>query len=194
MRTRFFAEEHDPREFITPDHHRVKLLAAQLGHDLWRCYDWVCRNVEYPPGPAISLDMHSIKAFGRHSPILKDVVYEFWEFPAEVLGWSLDGRGIADCEGSSFLLVSLARNFLGPGEVYAALGTIRGHGHAWVRVLRRGQWYILETTHDKPSPLWSLLEGEPYRLEAYFNDREAREIVPGAFIMTGKRGKLTKLK
>lgn len=194
VRIRFGNEEHRVTEFVTPHHHQVQWLAKQLKYDVQSCYNWVTVNVNYPR----SSDRHSLQAFGGiipFGPKLSFSAREFWQFPAETLGWMNQDGAIEDCDGSSILLCSMLRCFVPEDSVYVAVGGHHGIDHAWVRYQEGGRWYVLESTLDKPFPLHSLPEDSfgntpgPYNLYAYFNDKESVEVIPGSFTKLNARKK-----
>lgn len=91
----------DLREYITPLDPDVQKVLFETGYDLTRCLDFVCKNLGY--------ELH---------------LREFFRFPYETLRL---GKG--DCKDTTFVFVSLVRNF-DPG-VLAVLGTYWGFPHAW---------------------------------------------------------------
>lgn len=188
VRIRFGNEEHRVTEFVTPDHHQVQWLVKQLGSNVQACYNWVCMNVNYPR----SSDRHSLQAFGGllpFGPALSFSTHEFWQFPAETLGWMRNGSTIEDCDGASILLCSMLRCFVPEDQVYVGIGGYHSIDHAWVRYQENGRWYVLESTLDKPFPAYSMPEVSPYNLYCYFNDTESIELVPGSFASLSKRKK-----
>lgn len=188
VRIRFGAEEHRVTEFVTPDHHQVQWLAKKLRYNVQACYNWVCMNVNYPRAS----DRHSLQAFGGllpFGPRLSLSTDEFWQFPAETLGWMGPTGAIEDCDGSSILLCSMLRCFIPENRVYVGIGGFDTIDHAWVRYEENGQWYVLESTLDKPFPMYAITEKSPYNLYCYFNDSESIEIVPGSFSSLSARRK-----
>ncbi len=183
VKVRFGNEVHDVRAFVTPEHLDVQRLAELLHHDAAECYAWVCRNVIYPTNFS---DRHQISAFTRSfvlgGPFFNISADEFWQFPAETLGWRRQGRKtMEDCDGTAILLCSLLRTFKPASDVYVGVGGMSEIDHAWVRLKHGGQWYVLESTLDEPAPLYSIPERHPYNLACYFNDVDSVELVPGAF-------------
>lgn len=176
---RFGGEHLDIREFITPNTPSVQEAVAELpkdGDPVWNCWDWVCKNIQYPPICAGAQDYHEKISFLRSNPILRTPVKhsrqldDFWELPWEVL----DPPRYGDCEGSSVVLVSMLRNFLSTKDVYCAVGTYQGHGHAWVTVNDVVKWYTLDTTISKAKPnrFSAVIEGSPYIPFIRFNDQD----------------------
>lgn len=187
VRIRFGNEERRVTEFITPHHHQVQWLANKLG-DVQSCYNWVCVNVNYPRAS----DRHSMQAFGGTLPFGPKLSFktdEFWQFPAETIGWMNGSGAIEDCDGSSILLCSMLRCFIPEDRVYVGIGGFNTIDHAWVRYRENGRWYVLESTLDKPFPMYSILEKSPYNLYCYFNDRESVELIPGSFASLSARKK-----
>lgn len=175
---RFGGEHLDIREFITPSTPSVKEVLKSIpqnGNVVWACWDWVCRNISYPPAPNRIQDYHEKISFLNGNPIVRMPlkrsvnVYDFWELPWEVL----DPPRYGDCEGSAMLLVSMLRNHLSPGEVYCTIGTYEGSGHAWVTVVSGGSRYTLDTTKPQAAPggALSIAEDDPYVPYIRFNDQ-----------------------
>ncbi|MBA7669379.1 hypothetical protein ES703_77509 [subsurface metagenome] len=71
------------RDFVQPHCPDVVAVYSQIGPDVWRCLDWVCRNISY-----------------------RRDVGEWWSTPQETIN-----RGTGDCEDSAILTCSLLRNF-----------------------------------------------------------------------------------
>jgi hypothetical protein len=188
VRVRFANELHWVTEFVTPSHPHVQSRAEALRHDIAQCYFWVSDYVLYPL--CAHADEHEMFAFKN---MLHLKAKEYWQFPAETLGW-MDHNGwcYEDCDGQAILLCSLLRTFLPATDVYVGLGGRFELEHAWVRIRKNGIWYVLDTTLDEVLPLWSIYEKNPYNLYAYFNDQEAVEVVKGTFaiLYEGVRGSL----
>ena len=176
---RFGGEHLDIREFITPNTPSVQEALAEVpdnGDRIWDCWDWVCRNVAYPPVCGGSQDYHEKISFLRGCPVVRvpvkrsQRVHDFWELPWEVL----DPPRYGDCEGSSVVLVSMLRNILPPNQIYCSIGTHTGYGHAWVTVNVGSHWYTLDTTikRAKPDGVNSVIEDDPYIPYLRFNDQE----------------------
>lgn len=177
------------REFVLPGGTMVAeaLEGISAGADgqeglIWRCWDWVCREIKYPPLPYP--DYHREEAFLRgislpwlgFMPIKRSTKYEFWQFPFE----TIDHR-LGDCEDTSILLCSLLRNPLSADEVHVAVGTYAGYGHGWIRLVKDGEKYVIETTLAQafPKGTYQVLELPPYRPLLYFNDKQAFEVNGG---------------
>ena len=151
-------------------------------HDVWLCWDWVCRQVAYPPYRDLILaDWHKEGAFLQHRlfytrQIKKRAAYDFWQYPFETLEFPQMG----DCEDTSFLLASMLLNILPPGEVWVCVGLWGiGFGHAWVSLLNGGTRYVLETTIDEAPPFqanpYRVLEEYPYTPMLWINPQEVVE-------------------
>ena len=148
----------DIRSFVTPFDSAVLEVYSQIGPDAWQCLDFVCRYVTY-----------------------KRELGEMWQFPSETLALT-EG----DCEDSTFLFVSLARNFA--PNVWAILGDYQGFGHAW----GAQNGFIYETTYTLARPVPDPQDYCPY---VYFSDQEVVELWPGALgeVFELKRDEATKL-
>ncbi len=196
-----FGDLYDIREFITPNNLAVRRLTESLvrGKDteeekVLACWKWVVEEIDYPldergqnsdacillsfyTGPGadnIGAIARSIRRNGLANFRLRLGQEDFWQLPAEVLGWrNAQGRLMDDCEGSSVALASMLRYFA--DDVYAHLGTVEGYGHCWV------EWrgHILETTLDRlpgsgNANIMDIIRSQSphaYRSDARFNDR-----------------------
>jgi len=126
-------------EYITPLDPEVQKVLSETGYDLTRCLDFVCKNLGY--------ELH---------------FREFWRFPCETLR-----RGKGDCKDTTFVFVSLVRNF-DPG-VWAVLGTYLGSSHAWGA---KGN-IIYETLYTSARPVFDTWKYLPFYM---FNNQEAIEV------------------
>lgn len=194
-----FGDLYDIREFITPNNIAVRELTEQLirgmrteEEKVLACWKWVVEEIDYPvddkgqnSDACILLAYYTgagaddVNAIGRAIAKtglsgfnLKIGQADFWQMPAEVLGWrNAAGRRMDDCEGSSVLLVSMLRCFT--DEAYAHLGTVGNYGHCWVKW--RGN--VLETTLDRLPSGKNIIEivGNQfpynYYTDAWFNDK-----------------------
>ncbi len=188
VQRRLFGEVRDVREFIQPDSAVVVALARtlpdtgdnrQLLYDAWRA---VRARIRYPARQPYDLFTASTvvasgggcKAFEDYAFERTDTALDYWMFPAESLA-----VGIDDCEGSTFAVVSVLRNFFAPDQVWATLGTMGNQGHAWATLVddAGGPW-TLEATR---SPETARLEPEakPYTPYLRFNDQVVLELRPG---------------
>jgi transglutaminase-like putative cysteine protease len=193
VRKRCFGEERDIREFVQPWSLPVQELAEglrrpTLEETITSCWDWVARNIAYPPGPLEKMDRHTREAFLAPSRLLvlpnlpgfRSTVYDHWGFPAETLA-----LGMGDCDDSAVLLTSLLRNFLPEDRVFATAGLFgRWGGHVWVSAYGSGA-FVLEATLSEalPGP-WVIPEEEPYFPIIRFNDRRVVEVseLPEGFL------------
>ncbi len=155
---RYPGQWNDIRDFVQPANPDVVSIYHQYGPDYWSLFDFVCRNIDY-----------------------RRDIGEFWQTPSEVL------RGWGDCEDTSILLTSLIRAGGSP-DIYVALGSYQGLGHAWCQY--RGE--ILESTFTQAR---SVSDPEHYDLYCLFNDQEVIELWPGALaeIFEVRREEATKL-
>lgn len=155
---RFGNELLDVREYIRPNTYMVEELVARTSfrspEEAWR---WVINNIAYPAG-----DGHTLSAYGGS---LSYSTLDYWETPSEVLR-----SRVADCEGRSFLLVSILRRVFPGIEAYATVGYYAGYGHVWVSIYNGG-WTVMETTADPPvnGPIPEVL---PYSPLFRFNERD----------------------
>lgn len=185
VQARFGDEQNDVREFIWPTAYAVQWTLAQIAErhqrsavyparlrDLW---EWQLANIAYPPGGRGRLDYHAMQAY-RRPGLLGSLFaakaytsFDFWPYPGEVLR-----DRMADCAGSTFLVVSLARAALPGLPLYATVGTYEGQGHVWGSLRGQdGRWYVVETTLSEPiRPSDAIVEQEPYRASFRFNERE----------------------
>jgi len=193
VQKRCFGEVRDIREFVQPWSLPVQELAKSLRRPtleqtITACWDWVARNIDYPPGPLEKMDRHCREAFLAPSrllvlpnlPAFRSTVYDHWGFPAETLA-----LGMGDCDDSATLLASLLRNFLPEDKVFATAGLFgRWGGHVWVSAYGSGA-FVLEATLSEalPGP-WVIPEEEPYIPFIRFNDRRVVEVreMPEGFL------------
>jgi len=67
VRKRYGSEERDVREFVDPQTPAVTDIASALPADreayVRRAWEWVVRNIDYPPGPSSLADRHYQEAF-----------------------------------------------------------------------------------------------------------------------------------
>jgi transglutaminase-like putative cysteine protease len=191
---RCFGEERDIREFVQPWSLPVQELAESLRRPtleetITASWDWVARNIDYPPGPLEKMDRHYREAFLSagvkglvlpNMPGFRSTVYDHWGFPAETLA-----LGMGDCDDAAVLLCSLLRNFLPEDRVFATAGLFgRWGGHVWVSAYGSGS-FVLEATLSEalPGP-WVIPEEEPYIPIIRFNDRRVVEVgeLPQGFL------------
>lgn len=177
-------------EFITPLNPAVKVVAASIkssnpDNTIWAAWDWVCRNVEYPPrADNANFEITSRSRFICGFPLSHtcDKVTnntDFWQFPFETLAIPRYG----DCDDKAFALTSILIYLGCRGTIACCVGTYLDSGHAWVDIKNPAdnKWYVLETTAScaNQSGLYSVLDQEPYESLIKFDDEWADEIQPG---------------
>jgi len=112
------------RFYVTPKDPLVLNTVNIIGKDVDALYSWVADNIRY----VNDSDAHGVR--------------EFWQLPYETL--NLTG---GDCEDQAFLLCSLIRaSSVSADDIFVALGTVDGTGHAWVILKTIGGWRVLEPT------------------------------------------------
>ncbi len=134
-------ERHSIKEFVTPEQIMVREALKGIGNNIWDCWDWVCRQIQYPNHSGRMFDYHSQNIFGMKQIVANG---EYFQLPFQTLV-----ARIGDCLDKSAVLASYLRNFMTGGEVFVSLGTFSGDreiDHAWVTALVDGKWHILETT------------------------------------------------
>ncbi len=167
----FFREGRWLTEWVTPDAMEVQELYRQLTKDypdrvdrIKAIHDWVSREIKYKPYIKATLWVEGKSSSSSDA----------WLPP------SLTRRiGIGNCANTSFLLASLLRNELDPGEVHVVLGNLHNGkpgGHAWVQVKIEEQAYIVESTcPDLPALVYASVATR-YEPVHYFNDKTAYAI------------------
>lgn len=184
VRKRFGDEWTDVREFIRPRDFMVQDLIASRRSwsvdDVWR---WVTRNIRYPPGNPITLDLHRLQAFtsplplvGAFLPGMSYSTIEYWEFPAETLR-----DRMADCEGSAGLMTSMLRALFPRLEAHSTVGWFEDFGHVWVSIREGGRRRIYDTTlppDELPFPPPFEDEARAYEPLFRFNEAEVLLEVP----------------
>lgn len=155
---RYPGQWNEIREFVQPNNPDVIAIYSQIGPDIWSCLDFVCRNISY-----------------------RRDIGEWWSLPVETLA-----RATGDCEDSTFVFVSLARNF--DPNVWAVLGSYQGYGHSWASE----NGFIYETTYTEAR---AVPDPEAYEPMVMFNELEVFEIYPGALreVFELRRNEATKL-
>lgn len=180
VRKRFGEEYTDVRDFVRPRDFMVRQVVK--GRDDWtpeRMWRWVVESIRYPAGSPRTLDLHLMAAFSSPVPVLgwllpfrRYVTRDFWEFPAEVLR-----DGMADCEGSAALLVSMLRCQWPTFPAYVSVGYFREFGHVWVSVPSGSDWQIWDTTLGYvPSPPPVERTAPEYRVLFRYNEREVVQV------------------
>lgn len=167
----FFGEGRWLTEFVTPDAMEVQELYRQLTKDypdrvdrIKVIHDWVSREIKYKPYIKSTLWVEGKSSSNR----------DVWLRP------TLTRRiKVGNCANTSFLLASLLRNELDPGEVHVVLGNLHNGkpgGHAWVQVKLDEQAYIVESTcPDLPAMVHASVATR-YEPVHYFNDKTAYAI------------------
>src|SRR5690606_5567068 len=88
-----------------------------------------------------------------------------------------------DCEGMTFLLVSMIRNRFPHVPVYATVGFYQGYGHVWTSIQRGGDWLILEATLSRmPEYIPTEREAPEYEPVFRFNDRGVIVVTPELYV------------
>jgi len=167
----FFHEGRWLTEWVTPDAMEVQELYRQLTKDypdrvdrIKAIHDWVSREIIYKPYIKATLWVEGKSSSSSDA----------WLPP------SLTRRiKIGNCANTSFLLASLLRNELDPGEVHVVLGNLhngKAGGHAWVQVKLEEQAYIVESTCPDLPALVPAAVAERYEAVHFFNDKTAYAI------------------
>ncbi len=167
----FFHEGRWLTEWVTPDAMEIQALYRQLTKDypdrvdrIKAIHDWVSREIKYKPYINAKLWVEGKSSSSSDA----------WLPP------SLTRRiGIGNCANTSFLLASLLRNELDPGEVHVVLGNLHNGkkgGHAWVQVKIEEQAYIVESTCPDLPALVHASVATRYEPVHYFNDKTAYAI------------------
>ena len=126
------------RLYTTPNDDEVVKIVSKTGKDIRDLSMWIGKNIRY---------RYDKEVWGES---------EYFQLPRETIR-----IGTGDCEDMAFLLASLARA-AGHRDVYVALGTIEGTGHAWV-IYRKNTWHILEPTGEHENIYWvDLIETGSY--------------------------------
>ncbi len=160
-------------EFVTPDAMEVEELYKELvaGVDdkverIKVIHEWVGREVKYRPFIKATLIVA-----GRMSTN-KDC----WLRP------SITRRvKVGNCANKAFLVVSLLRQEMSPGDVHVVLGNLHTDkgvgGHAWAQVNIDESPYVIECTREDVPPL--IPQGQTvdrYEPILFFNDKSAYAI------------------
>ena len=167
----FFHEGRWLTEFVTPDAMEVQTLYRDLTKEypdrvdrIKVIHDWVSREIKYKPYINATLVVEGKSSSNS----------DVWLAP------SITRRiKVGNCANTSFLLASLLRNELDPGEVHVVLGNLhngKAGGHAWVQVKLDEQAYIVESTcPDLPAMVHAAV-AERYEAVHFFNDKTAYAI------------------
>ena len=168
----FFKEGRWLTEFITPDAMEVKKLYSELTKGLVAdrrarikaIHEWVSNEIKYEPFIKARLTVAGKSSSNG----------DVWLPP------SLTKQiRVGNCANKSFLLTSLLRNELSPGEVHTVLGNLyngKAGGHAWVQVKLDERAYICESTCPDLPALVPAAVAERYEAVHFFNDQTAYAI------------------
>lgn len=163
---RFAGEQHDIRDFITPNQIEILGLYEHLRQEDPRdtvalCWRYLNQYVQYPANPlGQTVDKQRLSTFG--GAFVYDQPKDYWQFPYETTArvrWAEKSgkKTLGDCADISFVLASVLRNQLGPSEVFACIGTyiVEGKpcGHAWVKFRVDLNIYYADPTHGFGKPL-----------------------------------------
>lgn len=172
VKKRFGDEWLDVREFVRPNDYMVgRVIESRNDWTIEGLWSWVLDNIQYPSGSELTLDRHTLYAF--HPGIMglgaarRYTTIDYWEFPSEVLR-----DGMADCEGSAALLVSMLRKVFPSVRSYVTVGYFEDHGHVWASILRDGNWLVLDTTLDHIPSVMPVEAGSKYVPIFRFNEQE----------------------
>jgi len=167
----FFKEGRWLTEFVTPDAMEIQELYRELTKEypdrvdrIKVIHDWVSREITYKPYIKATLRVEGISSSNS----------DVWLRP------SLTRRiKVGNCANKSFLLASLLRNELDPGEVHVVLGNLHNGkvgGHAWCQVKIDEQAYIVESTCPDLPALVHAAIATRYEPVHFFNDKTAYAI------------------
>ena len=167
----FFHEGRWLTEFVTPDAMEIKELYGQIAKGLpsraariEAIHEWVSSEVKYKPFIKARL---WVEGKSSTNP-------DVWLSP------SLTKQvKIGNCANKSFLLASLLRNELSPGEVHVVLGNLHNGnpgGHAWVQVKLNDRAFIVESTRPDVHALVPVAIADRYEAVHFFNDKTAYAI------------------
>ena len=155
------------RLYVTPKHHVIQALAAQIN------------GAEEAYNVAVQWKYLSDQKLNQ--------IAEKWLVPHEFLtdtsyhpGNPLKGDIVSDCEEQAYTLVSLMRaDGIRPEEVRVVLGEVRFAdeviGHAWVELLINGRWVALDPSYG---PYWDDAAGRLIRRRGRSFDYYASHIYP----------------
>ena len=160
-------------EFVTPDAMEVEELYKELvaGIDdkierITAIHEWVGREVKYKPFIKSTLIIEGRMSTNR----------DCWLRP------SITRRvKIGNCANKAFLVVSLLRQEISPGDVHVVLGNLHtdkgAGGHAWAQVNIEERPYIIECTReDVPALVPQGQTTDRYEPILFFNDKSAYAI------------------
>lgn len=166
----FFKEGKWLSEFITPEAMEVQDLYQKVTRDIptregrITALQQYVGNIKYKPN--ISAQMIVDGKASRNA--------DAWLSP------SITKRvNVGNCANKSFLLTSLLRNELSPGEVHCVLGNLyngKAGGHAWVQVKLQDRPFIVESTRADVPPMVLADTTDRYEAVHFFNDKSAYAI------------------
>jgi len=158
---RFAGEQHDIRDFVTPNQVEILGLYEHLKQDdpydtVELCWKYLNQYVQYPANPlGQTVDKQRLITFG--GAFIYDQPEDYWQFPYETTArvrWAAKyhQKAFGDCADVAFVMASVLRNQLGPNEVHACIGTYILHGkpagHAWVKFRIDLNIYYADPTKD----------------------------------------------
>jgi hypothetical protein len=162
----FFGEGHWLTDFITPESPDVqqayrKITSGILTSDarIEALHHYV-GNIKYKQLISGMMSVEGRVSYQR----------DLWNYPATTMK-----IGVGNCANKAFLLASLMRQELPPGEVYVALGNLYNEkpgGHAWVVLKRDGTNYIVESTRPDVPTFIDAKSADRYEPVHFFNDLE----------------------
>jgi len=175
----FFGEGKWLTDFVTPDALEVQKLHDSLTEGIYNledkllaCWEWVADEVKY-----VSFVRAKMWVNG-HSSVQND----YWQNPSQVIRTK-----IGNCSNKAFLLASLIRNDLAPGQVSVVLGNLHqppgAGGHAWLEVNFNSHPYIMESTKGDMQPMVATRVADIYEPVVYFNDKTVSAIEGRTLLM-----------
>ena len=167
----FFKEGRWLTEFVTPDSMEIKELYGELTKGLpsgaarvEALHRWVSTEVKYK-------DFIKAKLWVEGKSSTNPDVWLSPSLTKQVK--------IGNCANKSFLLASLLRNELSPGEVHVVLGNLyngKPGGHAWVQVKLNDRAFIVESTRPDVPAMVPAAIADRYEAVHFFNDKTAYAI------------------
>lgn len=182
----FFKEGRWLTEFVTPDAMEVEELYKELvvGLDtreerIRAIHEWVGREIKYRPFIKATLIIEGRMSTNR----------DCWLRP------SITRRvKVGNCANKAFLVVSLLRQEMSPGDVHVVLGNLHTDkgtgGHAWAQVNIEDRPYVIECTReDVPALVPQGQTVDRYESILFFNDKSAyaisKKTIMEPFAVTG---------
>lgn len=168
----FFGEGKWLTDFVTPDALEVQELHDKLTDGIYNlqdkllaCWEFVADEVKY-------VKFVQAKMWIQGKTSYQD---DYWQNPSQVIRTK-----IGNCANKAFLLASLARQDLSPGQVNVVLGNLHQPpepgGHAWIEVNYNSHPYIMESTRGDMQPMVATRVADIYEPVIYFNDKTVRAI------------------